>query len=689
VRVEDLADLFGDDVPRGPWSDPPRQALILPLRASIAHPAAGFLIAGVSARLKLDDAYRDFYSVLANQIAVAIANARAYEEERQRAEALAELDRAKTNFFSNVSHEFRTPLTLMLGPLEDTLARSDNLPPADRERLDTAQRNSLRLLKLVNTLLDFSRIEAGRIEASYEPTDLAALTAELASVFRSTIERADMKLLVDCPALADPIYVDREMWEKIVLNLISNAFKFTFEGQIEVSLRQAGSNVELTVGDSGTGIPAEEIPHLFERFHRVRGARGRSYEGSGIGLALVQELAKLHGGTVRVESEVDRGSRFIVSVPLGTAHLAEHRIGAPRTLASTGFRVDAVVDEISQWLRKDDKGEKSICDSGVAPREIPVTDVVRPHNGAVERILLTDDNADMRQYVERLLTESGYAVTVAADGREALRAARENKPDLVISDVMMPGLDGFGLLRELRADSRFATIPVIVLSARAGEEARIEGLQAGATDYLVKPFSARELLTRVQASLGFARVRREAESAVRRSEERFRALVNATSYAVYRMNSDWTQLLELEGQGFIADTQTPSSLWLDQYIHGDDRPQVLAAIEQAIAKKTMFELEHRVRRVDGSLGWTLSRAVPLFDAEGEIVEWFDALISPSACKRKTPGSFCSGSSTIASKIRWRAFARSRNRPCHTPEIRLTLHPAFRAAFNRCRGCIRF
>ena len=199
VRVEDLADRFGDDVPRGPWSDPPRQALILPLRASIAHPPAGFLIAGVSARLKLDDAYRDFYSVLANQIAIAIANARAYEEERQRAEALAELDRAKTNFFSNVSHEFRTPLTLMLGPLEDTLARSDNLPPADRERLDTAQRNSLRLLKLVNTLLDFSRIEAGRIEASYEPTDLAALTAELASVFRSTIERADMKLLVDCP----------------------------------------------------------------------------------------------------------------------------------------------------------------------------------------------------------------------------------------------------------------------------------------------------------------------------------------------------------------------------------------------------------------------------------------------------------------------------------------------------------
>jgi signal transduction histidine kinase len=173
-----------------------------------------------------------------------------------------------------VSHEFRTPLTLMLGPLEDTLAKSEDLPPADRERLGTALRNSLRLLKLVNTLLDFSRIEAGRIEASYESTDLAALTADLASVFRSTIERADMKLLVDCRPLAEPVYVDREMWEKIVLNLISNAFKFTFAGQIEVSLRQVGANVELTVGDSGIGIPAEEIPHLFERFHRVRGAQG-------------------------------------------------------------------------------------------------------------------------------------------------------------------------------------------------------------------------------------------------------------------------------------------------------------------------------------------------------------------------------------------------------------------------------
>jgi signal transduction histidine kinase/DNA-binding response OmpR family regulator len=621
--IDDLGARFGTAVPRGPWADPPRQALILPIRTSVASQVAGFLVAGVSARLKLDDAYRGFYELIANQIGIAVANARAYEEERKRAEALAEIDRAKTAFFSNVSHEFRTPLTLMLGPLEDMLGKSDALPSVDRERLETAQRNALRLLSLVNTLLDFSRIEAGRVEASYEATDLAGLTAELASVFRSTIERAGIRFLVDCPALAQPVYVDREMWEKIVLNLVSNAFKFTLTGQIEVALRQADTSAVLIVSDSGTGIPAEEIPNLFERFHRVKGARGRSYEGSGIGLALVQELVKLHGGTVRAESQVDRGSRFIVSLPLGTSHLPQDRIAAPRNLASTGLRAGAVVDEMSQWLPKEDRTEKPArTHSAFLSHDIPVADSAKAPDSLVEHVLLADDNADMRQYLERLLTQNGYDVTVVADGIAALEAARERKPDLVVTDVMMPRLDGFGLLREFRADPKLATVPIIVLSARAGEEARIEGMQAGATDYLVKPFSARELVARVQASLGLARVRQEAHSAIRKSEERLRAIVRATSNVIYRMNPDWTKMLELEGRGFIADTGSPSNSWLDTYIHPDDRPHVTAAIRQAIARKTMFELEHRVRRLDGTMGWTLSRAVPLLDANGEMVEWF-------------------------------------------------------------------
>jgi signal transduction histidine kinase len=279
--------------------------VIVPIRSNEAHELAGLLVAGVSPRLRLDH-HRSFIELAAAQVASAVATARAYEEERKRAEALAEIDRAKTLFFSNVSHEFRTPLTLMLGPLEELkgeLGRMGASPSGSRyQQLDLAHRNALRLLKLVNTLLDFSRIEAGRVQAVYEPTDLASATAELASVFRSAIEKAGLRLVVDCMPLSEAAYVDREMWEKIVLNLLPNAFKFTFAGEIEVKLRQTGDHFTLAVRDTGTGIPAHELPKLFERFHRVAGAHGRTHEGSGIGLALVQELVKLHGGTVSVES---------------------------------------------------------------------------------------------------------------------------------------------------------------------------------------------------------------------------------------------------------------------------------------------------------------------------------------------------------------------------------------------------
>jgi PAS domain S-box-containing protein len=506
-------------VPQGPWTDAPHTAVVVPIPSNKPHELAGLMVAGVSARLHFDQYYRDFFNLVRTQVATAIANARAYEEERKRAEALAELDRAKTLFFSNVSHEFRTPLTLMLAPLEEAMDGEDGLSKENRERLFVAHRNSLRLLKLVNTLLDFSRIEAGRIEASYEPVDLAALTAELASVFRSAVERAGLRLVVDCPPLAHPVYVDREMWEKIVFNLLSNAFKFTFEGEIEVSLRSTGRAVILAVRDTGTGIPPTDVPHLFERFYRVRNARGRSFEGSGIGLALVQELVKLHGGAVEVESEMGRGSTFSVAVPSGKAHLPADRIAAPRTLASTGLRAEAYVQEVMGWLA-DGASVGWQDDAALIGSKTP------PAAGAVfgyrPRVLLADDNADMRYYVQRLLADQ-YEVNAVADGLSALRAARERAPDLVLTDVMMPGLDGFALLKELRQDERLKIVPVIFLSARAGEEARVEGMEAGADDYLVKPFSARELLARVGAHVGLAQVRREAAE----TEQKLRAEAQA------------------------------------------------------------------------------------------------------------------------------------------------------------------
>ena len=470
-----------------------------------------------------------------------ITEKKAHEREiaRQR-EELAKLDELKTQFFANISHEFRTPLTLMLGPLEDAMAQAEGLSASNRGQLELAHRNSLRLLKLVNTLLDFSRIEAGRIQASYEPTDLALLTAELASLFRSAIERAGMKLVIDCVPLSEPVYVDREMWEKIVLNLISNAFKFTFEGEIEVSLREVGDAAELTVRDTGTGIPVEEIPRLFDRFHRVKGARGRSYEGSGIGLALVHELVKLHGGNVRVESEVDHGSRFIVSIPRGKLHLPADRIEAERALASNGLRSDAYVEEVLRWL-PDAPRTGRIADAfdDRPPEDVRRQSPAQPGGAKAQHILLADDNADMRDYVRRLLEQSGYEVETVADGFAALGAARARRPDLVLTDVMMPGLDGFGLLRELHADAKLGSVPIILLSARAGEEARIEGMHAGADDYLIKPFSARELLARVESHLNMARFRHEAAEALRLRTAQFETLLNQAPLGVYLVDADF------------------------------------------------------------------------------------------------------------------------------------------------------
>ncbi len=506
VSIANLAEELGP-LPGGPWPVGAEAGIVLPLTLPGQSLPAGFMLAGLSPRKRLDASYRTFLELAAGQIATAIAEARAYEEERKRAESLAELDRVKTAFFSNISHEFRTPLTLMLGPLADILARPGGSLEESREELALAHRNGLRLLRLVNTLLDFSRIEAGRIQACYEATDLATLTSDLASVFRSAVERAGLRLNIRCPALAEPVFVDREMWEKIVLNLLSNAFKFTFEGEISVSLAPAGTGVELSIADTGIGIPQPELAHVFDRFHQVRDARGRSQEGSGIGLALVQELAKLHGGSVRVESESGKGSVFTVSIPYGSAHLPAERIGVEQTKARFSLPAQPYFEEVSRWL-----------DAPETPAGPDVSSAVRRHPAGTARILLADDNSDMRDYLRRLLSVD-YEVEAAPDGAAALAAVRNRPPDLILADVMMPGLDGFALLEAIRGDPALSALPVILLSARAGEEARVAGLQAGADDYVVKPFSARELMVRISSRLEIARLRRDSA----RVEHRLRA----------------------------------------------------------------------------------------------------------------------------------------------------------------------
>jgi PAS domain S-box-containing protein len=622
VLTEDLAGRFAS-IPAGFWDQPPARALLVPITSQGQETPAGVLIAALNPYRQLDGSYSGFINLIAGQIAGSIANARAYDQEKKRAEALAEIDRAKTAFFSNVSHEFRTPLTLMLGPLQDLLSRSQtHLSPMAREHLELANRNGARLLRLVNTLLDFSRIEAGRVQAVYEATNLATFTAELASVFRSATERAGLELVVDCRPLNQVAYVDREMWEKIVLNLISNAFKFTFEGRITVSLQQVADTAELRVQDTGVGIPAEELSNLFVRFHRIPNARSRTHEGSGIGLALVHELIKLHHGSVRVESALGQGTTFIVTIPFGQEHRAAPPLTVDRSSSfTTTSRVTPFVQEALRWLPAAEDAQppaEIVADVEMMPVPGPPISLDTSTNRS--HVLIADDNADMRLYLVRLLSEH-FDVTAVANGQAALDSIRQRVPDLILSDVMMPELDGFALLRKLRENPDTRTIPIILLSAKAGEESRVAGLSAGADDYLVKPFSARELLARVQSHIQLAKVRAEAARNIRESEGKLQLSLKASAMGTFywypeedRTEAD-SRVLEIFGLSETKDLSLASAL--AGMIHPDDRDRYARSVARSLDPHLDGKLEEeiRIRLQDGSERWISVTAQLQFDGK--------------------------------------------------------------------------
>ncbi|MFE5396182.1 SpoIIE family protein phosphatase [Streptomyces sp. NPDC056568] len=533
---------FGD-LPAGDWPRSPSQALVLPLLQQGGSPY-GFLVAGLNRYRSLDDAYRGFVELVAGHLAAGIASARSYEAQQRRAEELAELDRAKTAFFSNISHEFRTPLTLIMGPVEELRSQLTGADAQVREELDVVHRNGLRLGKLVNSLLDFSRIEAGRMQARFEPVDLSLVTADLASVFRSAVDKAGLDFHIDCAQLPEPVYTDRGMWEKVILNLLSNALKFTFDGSIRVGVRAEDTHAVVTVADTGIGVPAAEMPRLFERFHRIENARSRSNEGSGIGLALVKELVGLHGGTITADSTEGGGTSFTVRLPFGSAHLPSDAL-VPSQDGRGSSTADPYVQEALRWLPDEGASDARTTVTAADPSGYATAPTVSA------RVLVADDNADMREYLTRLLDGAGYEVDTADDGLAALEAVRADAPDLVISDVMMPGLDGLGLVAALRTDPRTVSVPVVLLSARAGQEASIEGLQAGADDYLVKPFAAAELLARVRANVELARLRnhqaRWRKALVDSLQEAF--FVCDEEGAVIEINTAFTDILGFDPEG--------------------------------------------------------------------------------------------------------------------------------------------
>jgi PAS domain S-box-containing protein len=597
TRLDDLDRRFAD-LPTGAWAESPCSALVVPLVSGTDARPYGFSVFGLNRYRPLDENYADFCELVAGRLASSLTDARAYEFEKARAETLAALDQAKTDFFTNVSHEFRTPLTLLLGPAEDALTDdSEPLPGRQRHRVEVILRNGQRLLKLVNTLLDFSRLESGRIEAHFEPVDLARYTRELASLFETAAARLGLTLTVDCQPLPEPVYVDRDLWAKVVMNLLSNALKFTFDGTVSVRLRAAEGGARLEVVDTGTGIAAAEVPHLFERFHRVSGAQSRTHEGSGIGLALVAELAELHGGSASASSVLGAGSTFAVEVPFGSGHLSVAQVAraaptpAPAAASpalssgSVGAVVDSFLAEAVHW-------------AGQAPQEGRTRRSGGP-DAPLARVLVVDDNADIRDYVADLLADD-YVVSTAADGMEGLALARELTPDLVLTDVMMPRMDGFELLAALQADPLTIGIPVVMLSARAGEEGTLQGLDAGADDYLVKPFTARELVARVRANLELDRARR-----TRRQLERSRSLLDQAQ-RLARVGS-WeidlaTRSVDVSDEYLRIVGRTRAELSEMAYeevvgllIHPDDRERVQAIVESG---EEAFSFETRLVRSD-------------------------------------------------------------------------------------------
>eukprot|EP00762_Andalucia_godoyi_P008358 ANDGO_07372.mRNA.1 Sensor histidine kinase TmoS len=523
-----------DRVPKGYWESYPQvsltKAVVFPLYSALQNTPVGFCIFGSNPAKPLDKFFMDFCTSICGQMSSAASSVQAFETETRRAEELAKLDHAKTVFFSNISHELRTPLNLMLGPLADALADTQNpLARMQRERMEMVNRNGSRLLRLVNNLLDFSRIEAGRSQCQFVPTNLPGMTLEIASLFQPLMEKAglDFRVLLSS-RLSQDVFVDRSMWEKIVANLLSNAFKFTFKGFIQVSISEDEKGAVLEVSDSGTGIPQPELPRVFERFHRIENSKGRNYEGSGIGLALTLELVRLHGGTIDVASELGCGTTFRVRIPFGFSHLAEQNVlhSAPaledssssfhhNDLPVSTYRPSgAFVEEAATWM--DDTPPQSEDDNDTSSASSDSAD----YGDAT--ILLADDNPDMRSYVKGILKRY-WKVDLAKNGQEALFLSEKKKYDLILSDVMMPVMDGFELMRRLRQNPFTCSTPVIILSARAGEEAKIEGLQKGADDYIVKTsFSAKELIARVKNHLELGRLRFHLENEVSKRTEELR-----------------------------------------------------------------------------------------------------------------------------------------------------------------------
>ena len=398
------------------------------------------------------------------------------ELEHEHTEKLQEVDRMKSRFFANISHEFRTPLTLIIGPAEQILSekQKDNIT----KNANLIKKNANNLLNLINQLLDLSKLDSGKLELNASKHNMVPFIKGMVMSFESLATMKSIKLSLDVPSENIMIYFDREKMEVILKNLLSNAFKFTTNGnEISVTVAATGlSNIDIKVRDTGIGISNEELPKIFDRFYQGNSAHTREYGGTGIGLSLVKELVELHHGNITVDSKLGTWTEFIITLPLGKDHLAANEI----------------VESTEQSYFENIIVDKNEC---VHSQNNNINSEIINTNKNI--ILVVEDNADVREFIKDSLGDE-YHFEEAENGEEGIKKAEELIPDLIISDIMMPKMDGNDMTRKLKSDHKTSHIPIILLTAKSGQENRIEGLETGADDYLTKPFDAKELHIRIK-----------------------------------------------------------------------------------------------------------------------------------------------------------------------------------------------
>ncbi|MEE9463237.1 MAG: response regulator [Bacteroidales bacterium] len=410
---------------------------------------------------------------------------------------IMEMDQMKTRFFSNVSHEFRTPLTLIIGPLEDILSKEE-LTEKNRVAMERMHRNAIRLLGLINQLLDLSKLDAGSMKLKMSESDIMRFSRLIISSFQPLADRKNIQYNINIPEKEYITYFDQDKIEKILTNLLSNAFKYTpEEGEVncQVKIESRGRNkgqdfMNIRISDSGPGIPIEMVDKIFDRFYQVEGSWQHSSGGTGIGLSLTRKLVGLQHGQIKVESAEGKGSTFTIVIPLGKEHLDKHEflIREKEDIEDAGI-VNVVIA------------------SGAYENRQTEEDDIEEKDGK-PRILVVEDSEDVRAHLLDNL-EDQFKMQEAEDGEEGLSLATDTIPDIIITDLMMPRMDGVELCKKLKTDERTSHIPVIMLTAKATVESRIEGLETGADAYMTKPFNMQELQTRLKSLIEQRKILRE------------------------------------------------------------------------------------------------------------------------------------------------------------------------------------